>query len=75
MSWVVGGDFNEVLLFDDKVGGSERRSGGILDFQACLDGCDLQDLRWREYRFTWSNNQVGTRRIEERLDRYCANPY
>lgn len=73
MPWIVGGDFNKVLSLDDKLGGSGRRCGGMLDFQACLDGCDLQDLRWRGYQFTWCNNQMGDGRIEERLDRFCAN--
>lgn len=42
--WIMRGDFNEILSLDDKLDGSERRSRGMLEFLACLDGCDLQDL-------------------------------
>lgn len=73
LPWVMGGNFNEILSLNDKLGGTERLSGGIFDFQACLNGCDLQDLRWRGYRFTWCNNQEDEGRIDKRLDRYYAN--
>lgn len=45
----------------------------MIAFQACLDGCELQDLYWRGYRFTWSKKQVGAGRVEERLDKFCTN--
>lgn len=73
LPWVMSGNFNKILSLDDKLGGSKRRNGGIIDFQACLDGCELQDLWWRSYHSTWCNNQEGEKGIEERLDRYCAN--
>lgn len=73
MPWLVRFDFNEVLLLEDKFGGSGRRSGRILDFQKCLDGYDLHDLWWRRYRFMWYNQHIGNDRIEERNDMFCAN--
>lgn len=50
-----------------------RRATTNLEFQACLNICDLQDIRWPGYKFTWCNRQSGVDRIEERLDRFYAN--
>lgn len=71
--WVVGGDFNEILIPEDKTGGLQRRVGAMTEFCSCLDVCDLHDIRWSSYRFTWSNQQSEGSQIEEQLDRFCAN--
>lgn len=73
MPWLDGGDFNEILSVEDKRGGAPQSCGALIAFQACLDGCDLTDLKWRGNRFTWSNRQTSTARIEERLDRFRVN--
>lgn len=73
LPWVVGEDFNEILVPEDKIGGRKRQVGAMMEFRSCLDVCDLHDMRWKGYRFTWCNQQSGDSQIEERLDRFCAN--
>lgn len=41
MPWLVGGNFNEILFNEDKIGGANRRSGAMIEFQGRLDGCEL----------------------------------
>lgn len=41
MTWLIRGDFNEILSVEDKRGGVGRRASAMIAFQACLDGCEL----------------------------------
>lgn len=45
----------------------------MVDFQACLQGADLQEVRAIGPAFTWTNNQVGEYRISSNIDRSFAN--
>ena len=38
-----------------------------------MDSCQLQDLRYREYLFTWNNKRLGEENTKIRLDRGVAN--
>lgn len=44
MPWVITGDFNEVLMGDDKLGGSPINISRALQFQECLDTCRMIDI-------------------------------
>ncbi|XP_062019317.1 uncharacterized protein LOC133735883 [Rosa rugosa] len=60
------GDFNELLSFSDKIGGSKHyRFGGMQDW-VCRNG--LVDMGYQGADFTWTNNTVN-----ERLDRCFCN--
>ena len=43
------------------------------DFQAALEGCNLFDLGFQGYKFTWSNKRPGAANTRERLDRVVVN--
>ncbi|KAH6767384.1 hypothetical protein C2S52_018367 [Perilla frutescens var. hirtella] len=38
-----------------------------------FNDCYLTDLGYKEFKFTWSNNQEGDKLIEERLDMFLAS--
>ncbi|CAL1404768.1 unnamed protein product [Linum trigynum] len=67
--WVVIGDMNALLSSEEKKGGNVPRNVSTVPFKAFVDGNGLMDMGFKGYPFTWKNNQEGTRRIEERLDR------
>ena len=72
MPWVCIGDFNEILSSDEKSGGVPKQLGPMQEFQNTLLHCDLDDLGYHGYRYTWRNGRFGTGFVGERLDRACA---
>lgn len=69
--WIVGGDFNEILLEAEKNGGSPCDFNSLYSFRNCLDRNGLVDLGANGHHFTWSNKRTEGF-IEERLDRFVA---
>ncbi|KAL4383574.1 hypothetical protein GQ457_15G020780 [Hibiscus cannabinus] len=51
---ILGGDFNEVLSLEERVGVNTHKKG-IKDFGLFIDGLGLIDLPLHEGKFTWSN--------------------
>ncbi|KAL5830904.1 hypothetical protein ACOSQ4_016258 [Xanthoceras sorbifolium] len=72
LPWLIGGDFNEILRWEDKTGGIVRSHTAISLFCGVVDDCNLVDLGFRGHDFTWSNRQMGDKLIQERLDRYLC---
>ncbi|XP_008779502.2 uncharacterized protein LOC103699235 [Phoenix dactylifera] len=72
---VVVGDFNCILSSGDKRGGVaftdrvDRR-----EFRDFVSRTGLVDLGYSGPQFTWCNNQLGSARVWERLDRAFASP-
>jgi len=74
LPWIIAGDFNELLSNDEKLGGRPISLYRANLFKECLDSCNMADLGFNGPRFTWTNkHDIGTF-IQERLDRYFANP-
>ncbi|KAH6783287.1 hypothetical protein C2S52_008246 [Perilla frutescens var. hirtella] len=73
LAWVCMGDFNEILYLHEKEGGLPRDHLKMLAFHNAISACNLEDLGFNGYRFTWTNGQSGTDNIQERLDRCLAN--
>lgn len=71
--WLLGGDFNEVLRDEEKIGGIARKSRCMEDFRKCMDECNLNDLNVQGDIFTWYGNRRGET-IWERIDRFICNP-
>lgn len=72
-SWLIFGDFNLVLNHSEKLGGADLDAPLTNLFNNTLNNCDLTDLGFIGYKYTWANNQANHHHIQERLDRYCAN--
>ncbi|XP_030940291.1 uncharacterized protein LOC115965260 [Quercus lobata] len=72
--WIIAGDFNEVLVEGDKFGGRSISSNRSLLFKECLDYCSMVDMGFVGPRFTWTNRRHICDLIQERIDRFFANP-
>ncbi|KAL5748420.1 hypothetical protein ACOSQ2_025717 [Xanthoceras sorbifolium] len=55
LPWIIGGDFNEVLRDEEKVGGRFRSHAAISSFRDAIDSCRLVDIGYQGSLFTWSN--------------------
>lgn len=70
--WMLIGDFNEILLPGDQMGGifSQARAEA---FENVLNHCGLMNLHIVGGRFTWHKNCRGNRVVAKKLDRGFAN--
>lgn len=73
LPWIIAGDFNDVLMGEDKFGGSPININRALRFQECLDSCGMIDIGFSGAQFTWSNQRPVTHLIQERIDRVFVN--
>ncbi|BFG30893.1 hypothetical protein CerSpe_171670 [Prunus speciosa] len=71
--WVVGGDFNEVLELNEYLGRRYRPASQMRDFGMALEDCGLTSMKYKGYKYTWTNNRSGDDRVQLRLDRGVAN--
>ena len=74
LPWIIAGDFNEMLSSDDKLGGRPINLYRANIFKECLDACNMADLDFQGPRYTWTNKHDLCSLIQERLDRFFANP-
>ncbi|CAM8905994.1 unnamed protein product [Rhodiola kirilowii] len=72
LPWVVIGDFNEVVCSSEVQGGRGRQNWQMENFRRVLDDCDLVDLGFVGYPFTYSNRRKGDAEVRARLDRAVA---
>ncbi|KAL5783968.1 hypothetical protein ACOSQ2_006360 [Xanthoceras sorbifolium] len=70
LPWLCGGDFNELLHIEEKLGGNERIGPGMFNFRSIVELCDFVDLGFSGPLFTWNNKRGGSRNVQERLDRF-----
>ena len=73
MTWLVCGDFNEIVHPDEKVGWKDRDAAQMDAFREVLSKCGLIDLGFMGLRFTWCNSRFGEQRTLIRLDRMVGN--
>lgn len=73
LPWVIAGDFNEVLMGEDKFGGQPVNVNRAIRFQECLDKCKMIDIGFSSPRYTWLNLRPLTGLIQERIDRVFIN--
>lgn len=55
MSWLLGGDFNELTCANEKYMGNPINNSRCDQFIQCLNYCNLLDLGFRGSRYTWTN--------------------
>ncbi|KAA3460557.1 reverse transcriptase [Gossypium australe] len=72
-SWLICGDFNEILYSFEKSGGQPREERKITAFREVLDECQLMDMGFQGTWFTWERGNLPKTNIRERLDRGVAN--
>ncbi|KAL5788264.1 hypothetical protein ACOSP7_005213 [Xanthoceras sorbifolium] len=72
LPWLCGGDFNELLHNEEKLGGNERTGPGMFNFRSIVELCDFVDLGFSGPLFTWNNKRGGSRNVQERLDHFFA---
>ena len=73
MPWVIAGDFNEVLMGEDKFGGKPVSLGKALLFKECLDTCKMVDIGFSGPRYTWSNHRPLAHLVQEQINRVFFN--
>ena len=56
LPWVIAGNFNEVLMNGDNLGGNAISISRALRFQECLNMCNMIDIGFAGPCFTWSNH-------------------
>ncbi|XP_059315370.1 uncharacterized protein LOC132065975 [Lycium ferocissimum] len=71
--WLVGGDFNVILLQKEKLGGLPVTLAECEDFAFCINSCELFDLGFKGSLFTWWNGRSAEDCIFKRLDRIFVN--
>ena len=67
------GDFNELLNSSEKLSCRPAPPRQLDVFRAALEHCNLVDLGFIGYPYTWNNRRLGTANTKERLDRAVAN--
>lgn len=72
LPWLLVGDFNEILLPSEVMGGNFVHARAY-EFAKVLENCDLLDLGTSGSVHTWYINNQGMRRISKRLDRAIAD--
>ena len=68
LPWLCMGDFNEILVTEEKRGRRVRSHGQMQAFKDVLDVCGFVDLGFTGPEFTWEGNRHG-HVVWERLDR------
>jgi len=65
--WMLIGDFNEVLLPSESIGGFSHVRAW--KFGEVLSACNLTDLEAKGFKFTWHRHIQGVRHLAKKLDR------
>ncbi|XP_074266397.1 uncharacterized protein LOC141589661 [Silene latifolia] len=72
-SWMVGGDLNNILYPNERLGGVEVSLADVKPFQDCLHHCDLSDIKAIGSFFTWNNKHDLETLVYSRFDRCLIN--
>lgn len=71
LSWIIGGDFNEIMSQNlKKKGGNLRNFHQMEDFHSAVDSCNLMDPGFKGHKYTWKRIKENKVPIWERLDRF-----
>ncbi|XP_026417322.1 uncharacterized protein LOC113312800 [Papaver somniferum] len=71
--WMLIGDFNAVLSMEEKKGGRSPLTSAMLDFNNCIQNCEMIQAPKTGLNFSWCNNRAGKKRIVCNLDRAFYN--
>ncbi|PHT50277.1 hypothetical protein CQW23_10024 [Capsicum baccatum] len=71
--WVVLGDFNANLSYDDSINGEPVTPQELVDFQQCIDDVGIGPLPSKGHRYTWCNKRDHQASIYSRIDWALGN--
>ena len=74
LPWAFIGDFNELLIEEEKSCGNPVCLRRVRAIKECMDACHVMDLGFSGPKFTWSNKRETGDLIQYRLHRCWANP-
>ena len=70
--WMCIGDFNAILHSTEKLSKCPPQQNQMDAFCEALEGCQLEDLGFKGYPFTWNNKRPGEANTKLRLDKAVA---
>ncbi|KAL2893311.1 hypothetical protein RDABS01_009220 [Bienertia sinuspersici] len=68
-----GGDFNEILSWEEKEGGAVCHRREIEKFREVVNVCELRDMGFTGQWWTWERGRTVDTCVRERLDRFLAS--
>ncbi|KAK9999683.1 hypothetical protein SO802_019286 [Lithocarpus litseifolius] len=71
--WFFIGDFNAILHSNEKQSKFPPQFNQMDEFRLALDACNVADLGFVGYPFTWNNKRPGAANTRMRLDQAVAN--
>ncbi|XP_074299402.1 uncharacterized protein LOC141630493 [Silene latifolia] len=71
-AWLIGGDFNNVLYANERIG-SEITLAEVQPFLDCVNDCKITDMKVVGSFYTWNNKQDVLTRVYSRIDRALIN--
>lgn len=70
---LIGGDFNEILNYEEKEGGTDSEKRAIPEFREMVEDCDMRDLGYEGSWYTWERGMTTLTRVREKLDHFLGN--
>ena len=70
--WLCCGDFNDIIIQDERLGGATRSHNQMQQFRDVIDECGFMDLGFEGPKYTWSRHFEIGNSIQERLNRCLA---
>lgn len=74
LPWAIIGDFNDVLNGSKKLGGNPVNLRRTMAYSNCMNIYNMIDLGFSGPIFPWTNCREIFALIEQRIDRFWANP-
>jgi exonuclease III len=71
--WIIGGDFNMILMLEEKQGGKKCLEQDSAKFQELIENLRLVDIENRNGTYTWTNKRSGNHQIACSLDRFLIS--
>ncbi|XP_074300217.1 uncharacterized protein LOC141631449 [Silene latifolia] len=69
--WMCVGDYNEVI-YSNEMRGEERAQWQMNNFRDVVDECELRDISYEGYEFTFDNGQSGDDNRQSRTNKAMA---
>ncbi|XP_074299724.1 uncharacterized protein LOC141630876 [Silene latifolia] len=70
--WMVCGDFNAILDYNERIGGAPVSYADVLPLAQVTQDCNLVDLNATGAFFTWNNKHEIDDKVYSRIDRECS---